>query len=156
MITEAGPVKILTDCEDGVPLDSIKRRVEISVEKHRSRYRVVVGHFDCAGNPVSKETQIEQILKSIKTVRSWHFKAEILGLWVDENWKVHEIKENGERALAQNIIPCAMFHPSGISSTLFRRVPPLQLMKAVRVRRLLSLEGASPSQCTILRFDRDR
>ena len=93
MVTEAGPVKILADCEDAVLLDSIKRRVEISTGKHRSRYIAVVEHFDCAGNPVSKETQIEQILKSIKTVRSWHFKAEILGLWVDENWTVHEIKE---------------------------------------------------------------
>ena len=55
MVTEAGPVRILADCEDRVLLDSIKRRVEISTGKHRSRYIAVVGHFDCAGNPVSKE-----------------------------------------------------------------------------------------------------
>ena len=93
VVTEAGPVKILADCEDRVLVDSIKRRVEISIGKHRSKCIAVVGHFDCAGNPVSKETQIEQILKSIKTVQSWGFKVEILGLWIDENWTVHEIKE---------------------------------------------------------------
>ena len=93
MVTEAGPVKILANCEDHVLLDSIKRRVEISIRKHRSKCIAVVGHFDCAGNPVSKETQIDQILMSIKIVRSWNFKANVLGLWVDENWTVIETKE---------------------------------------------------------------
>lgn len=93
VVTEAGPVKILADCKDQVLVDSMKRRVEISVTKHRSRCIAIVGHFDCAGNPVSKETQIEQIGKSIKTVLSWNFEAEILGLWVDENWAVHELGE---------------------------------------------------------------
>ena len=60
VVTEAGPVKILADCEDRVLVDSIKRRVEISIGKHRSKYIAVVGHFDCAGNPVSKETQISK------------------------------------------------------------------------------------------------
>jgi len=91
MATEAGPVKILADCMDKVLTDSIKRRVEISITKHRSRHIAVVGHFDCAGNPVSKEIQIKQILKSIKIVPSWNFKAQVLGLWIDENWTVHEI-----------------------------------------------------------------
>ena len=93
LVTEAGPIKILADRKDRVLLDSIKRRVEISVGKHESRYIAVVGHFDCAGNPVSKETQTRQIRKSIKTVQSWGFKCEILGLWIDENWTVHEVSE---------------------------------------------------------------
>jgi len=93
LVTEAGPIKILADRKDRVLLDSIKRRVEISVGKHESRYIAVVGHFDCAGNPVSKETQTRQIRKSSKTVQSWGFKCEILGLWIDENWTVHEVSE---------------------------------------------------------------
>jgi hypothetical protein len=93
MVTEAGPVRVLADCKDKVLVDSIKRRVGISIAKHQSRCIAVVGHFDCAGNPVSKGTQINQILKSVKTVLSWNFKAQILGLWVDENWTVHEATE---------------------------------------------------------------
>jgi hypothetical protein len=93
MVTEAGPVKILADCEDRVLLDSIKRRVEISIGRHRSRCIAVAGHFDGAGNPVSEGTQIEQIRKSIKTVLSWNFKANVLGLWVDENWTVHDVND---------------------------------------------------------------
>lgn len=99
MITEAGRVKILADCEDRALLDSVKRRVEISIGKHRSRCIAVVGHYDCAGNPVNKETQTEQIRRSIKTVRSWDLNAEITGLWVDENWTVHEI-ERARSAIA--------------------------------------------------------
>jgi len=54
MVTEAGPVRILVDSADRALVDSIKHRVEISVEKHYSRYIAVAGHFDCAGNPVSE------------------------------------------------------------------------------------------------------
>ena len=92
-VTEAGPVKILANCMDKTLVGSIRRRVEISITKHRSKHIAVVGHFDCAGNPVSEEIQIKQILKSIKTVLSWGLKAQVLGLWVDENWIVHEVNE---------------------------------------------------------------
>lgn len=93
MVTEAGPVRILADSADRALVGSIKHRIEISVERHCSRYIAVAGHSDCAGNPVSEEVQIGQILKSIKTVKSWNFKANVLGLWIDENWAVHEVKE---------------------------------------------------------------
>jgi hypothetical protein len=93
MVTEAGPVRILADSADRALVDSIKHRVEVSVEKHCSRYIAVAGHFDCAGNPVSEEIQRRQIQKSIKTVLSWNFKANVLGLWVDENWNVHDVND---------------------------------------------------------------
>jgi hypothetical protein len=41
---------------------------------------------------VRKKTQLEQIACSIETVRSWEFKAEIIGLWVDEHWTAREIE----------------------------------------------------------------
>jgi hypothetical protein len=91
MVTEAGPVRILADSADRALVDSIKHRVEISTKKHGSCYIAVVGHFDCAGNPANEGTQKEQILKSIKTVLSWNFKATVLGLWVDGNWIVHDV-----------------------------------------------------------------
>jgi hypothetical protein len=93
MVTEAGPVRILADSADRALVDSIKHRVEISVERHCSHYIAVAGHFDCAGNPVSEEIQRRQIQESIKTVLSWNFKANVLGLWVDENWTVHDVND---------------------------------------------------------------
>ena len=93
MVTEAGPVRILADLTDGTLVGSIRHRVEISAKKHGSRCIAVVGHSDCAGNPVSEEIQREQIRKSIKTVLSWNFMVSVLGLWIDENWTVHEVND---------------------------------------------------------------
>ncbi len=90
-ITEPGPNRILAGNRDQIDLDSIRRRLEISVMKHGSKHVVIVGHHDCAGNPVDKETQLSQIAAAVETVKSWGFPCEITGLWVDEQWKVHEV-----------------------------------------------------------------
>ncbi|MDH5684585.1 MAG: hypothetical protein OEZ20_08995 [candidate division WOR-3 bacterium] len=90
MITEPGPNKILAENKDQFLINSIKRRVEISTKKHASKIIAIVGHYDCAGNPVAKETQMNQIVDSIKTIESWDFAIQVVGLWVDENWQVHK------------------------------------------------------------------
>lgn len=92
MITEPGPIRILAENKDKTALDSIKRRVEISTGKHGSEHIAIVGHHDCTGNPVDKETQLRQIKESIKIVRLWGFKGEIIGLWIDEDWTTQEVK----------------------------------------------------------------
>lgn len=88
MITEPGPIKIIDEGTNTKLLDSLKNRLDISINKHLSKQIAIVGHYDCAGNPVEKEKQIDQIKNSIKKVSSWNFNAEIIGLWIDENWKV--------------------------------------------------------------------
>ena len=92
MITEPGPIRVLAENSDKLMIESIKLRLAISMGKHGSVHIVVVGHDDCAGNPVEKATQLKQILESIRTVRSWGFRAEILGLWIDDRWVAHEVK----------------------------------------------------------------
>lgn len=92
MITEPGPIRVLAENSDKSTIESIKRRLAISTGKHNSVNIVIVGHDDCAGNPVEKATQLKQILESIRTVRSWGFRAEILGLWIDDRWIAHEVK----------------------------------------------------------------
>jgi carbonic anhydrase len=91
-ITEPGPNKILAENKDSAAIDSIKRRVAISVNKHGSKYIAVLGHHDCAGNPVDKESQLDHIRLAVKIVNSWGFPVETIGLWVDENWQVSEVK----------------------------------------------------------------
>ena len=91
-ITEPGPNGILSSNKDHVTVESIKRRVGISIGRHGSRHIAVVGHHDCAGNPVDKNTHLINIRNAIKTVKSWGVNAEITGLWVDEDWKVNEVK----------------------------------------------------------------
>jgi len=88
MITEPGPIKILADNKNDCLVESIKARLAISVEKHGSSVIAVVGHYDCAGNPSSKQTQISQIKDSIKLVSSWFNNVTIIGLWVNQDWQV--------------------------------------------------------------------
>lgn len=91
MITEPGPIKTLSKNRDRIIVESIKTRVEMSVMKHNSKLIAIVGHNDCAGNPVDKGTQLNQIQSAIKIVESWNFKAKIIGLWIDENWEVFKV-----------------------------------------------------------------
>jgi hypothetical protein len=41
---------------------------------------------------VDKDTHLAHIRSAIKTVKSWGIKAEVIGLWVDDKWKVSEVK----------------------------------------------------------------
>ena len=92
LVTEPGPNKILAENKDVAIIESIKRRVKISVERHDSKFVAVVGHHDCAGNPADKVTQIAHILFAIETVRHWGLNVQVVGLWVDEKWKVRLVQ----------------------------------------------------------------
>lgn len=91
-ITEPGPDGILAANQDKVTIESIKRRVVISVGRHGSKHIAIAGHHDCAGNPVDKDTHLAHIRAAIEAVKSWGFNADVIGLWVDDKWKVSEVK----------------------------------------------------------------
>ena len=92
MITEPGPERLLAEGIDQAAIESIKKRLGISITRHNSKTVAIVGHHDCAGNPADKETQQEQIITAIKVLKSWSFEVRIIGLYVDENWEIHEVK----------------------------------------------------------------
>ena len=85
-ITEPGPIKFLAENTDKSVVEQIKNRVLISVEKHGSNAVGIVGHYDCAGNPVDKDVQLEQIEKSISLVKQWVPNVDVFGIWVDSDW----------------------------------------------------------------------
>ncbi len=91
MITEPGVNKILSDNIDNKIIDSIKEKVLISIEKHKSKFLAIAGHFDCAKNLCVKDLQLKQIKNAIDNVISWDFNIKVVGLWVDENFSVHKI-----------------------------------------------------------------
>jgi len=91
MITEPGMDKILAE-SDQKTLNGIRQKLEISVKKHGSKIVAIVGHTDCAGNPVEKEQHISHIKKGKKIIESMNFKVKVLGLWVNEKWKVEIVK----------------------------------------------------------------
>lgn len=92
MITEPGPNRILAENRDVYAIESIKKKVEISVGKHGSKIIAIAGHYDCAANPEDKKTQASHILTAIKTISAWGFNAPVVGLWVDENMDVYLVK----------------------------------------------------------------
>lgn len=91
MITEPGPERLLAEGKDRTGIQSVKKRLEISVARHNADLVAVVGHHGCAGNPVDEETQQQQIINATKTVQSWKYRPEVIGLWVDDNWEVQKV-----------------------------------------------------------------
>lgn len=91
VITEPGPNKILAIKENEQLISSIYNRINISVNRHGSQSIAIVGHYDCAGNPVEKSVQNEQTLEAVKVLKKEYPNLEIIGLWLDKDWKVVEI-----------------------------------------------------------------
>lgn len=92
VITEPGPVKILAD-KSPVPLtDSIHDRIAISIHKHQSNGIAIVAHEDCAGNPLTKEQQCDQMKKAVIYLQECYKNTTIIPLWADLSGSVTEIK----------------------------------------------------------------
>ncbi len=88
VVTEPGPIKVLAEGNDHTTLESIKKRIDISVNKHGSSVIALVGHHDCAGNPVGRTMQESQLKKSVEKIHAWGYNAEIICLYVNEDWSV--------------------------------------------------------------------
>ena len=90
MITEPGPDKTLSQCP-GETLQPIKDKITISINAHKSNTIVVVGHHDCAGNPVSEHAHHAQIIKSVDVIKSWELVHRVIGLWINDKWEIEKI-----------------------------------------------------------------
>lgn len=90
-ITEPGPVRILAEATDAPALESIRRRLNISFTKHGSTRVAIVAHTDCAGNPVDKHTQLNQLRSAAATVLSWGMEVQVELLWLGDDWRVERV-----------------------------------------------------------------
>ena len=90
-ITEAGPNRILAERDDPTTVKSILRRLDLSVRNHQPAGIAVAGHHDCLGNPAQKNQQMIHTEKAVEFLRQRHDYIDIVGLWVDECWTVHEV-----------------------------------------------------------------
>ncbi len=86
-VTEAGPIRELADDPAGTIARSIRARLTVSVEKHGSGVVAVVGHHDCAGNPVDRDEQARQTRAAVELVKSWFPGVRVVGLWVTGDWE---------------------------------------------------------------------
>ncbi len=70
-ITEAGLVGFLSkEPVDKTLLESLKKKIDISLKHHRSKGILVFGHEDCAGNPVADEKHKEDVLAAVSLIRT--------------------------------------------------------------------------------------
>ena len=81
-ITAPGIDKVIFDDN----IESIKKSVIISISNHKSSHIVISGHFGCAGNHVSENEHFIHIKKSVDIVNSWNLDADVVGVWIDENF----------------------------------------------------------------------
>jgi len=95
-ITEAGLVGLLSNNPSNELLESIKKKILISVEKHHSKGIIVHGHQECAGNPVDDQIHKQDVLKAAEVIRSMVSDLEVKPVFVikdNGNWIVEEVIE---------------------------------------------------------------
>lgn len=93
-ITEAGLVGLLSNNPSEELLDSIRKKILISAEKHHSKGIVVHGHQECAGNPVEDEVHKQNVLKAAEIIRSMTPNLEVKLVFVvkgNGNWITKEL-----------------------------------------------------------------
>jgi len=89
-ITEPGADKALASGSADV-IEAVKQQVLISVNAHNSKTVAVVGHHDCAANPVSEAQHKQDIGEAVATVQSWDLPVQVIGLWVNSEWQVEVV-----------------------------------------------------------------
>lgn len=72
-------------------VEALKQKVMISTGKHHSKAIAVVGHADCAGNPVSKDEHFNHIKKATEMVEVWGLNLPIIGVFVNEDLKIEQV-----------------------------------------------------------------
>ena len=91
MITEPGPILYLSEHTEHQLANSIFDRVDFSISKHNPKGIVITGHYDCLGNPTTEDVQKLQIRKSKAILEYRYPELPIYGLWLDNNFDVHEV-----------------------------------------------------------------
>ena len=89
-ITVPGVDKLLANGA-AVEVEDIKQQVLISVNAHNSETVAIVGHHDCAANPVPEAQHKQDIGQAVATVKSWDLPVQVIGLWVNSEWQVEVV-----------------------------------------------------------------
>ncbi len=80
----------------------LKRKLEISIINHGSRTVSVVGHDDCAGNPIDHDAHFVCIIRDVETTKELikeidpNLDVAVIGLWAHESedpkvWTIDEV-----------------------------------------------------------------
>lgn len=100
-ISEPGVDRLLADGDTSI-MGPIRSKVGLSVQQNESQVVVIVGHDNYADAPESVRdisgygcvhTHRGDIHRAINRVASWKIPAHILGIRLDEQWKVEVVDE---------------------------------------------------------------
>lgn len=92
MVTFPGADRLFSSGKHSEEIALIRKAVSISTEKHASPIIAVVGHYGCAGNPVTREHHFMHIRIAMREVSSWNLHAQIIGLYVNDKREIEEVK----------------------------------------------------------------
>jgi len=91
-ITEPGEVGILANILNDELRYDLKIKIDISLDRHKSKGILVSGHEDCAGHPVDDAKHIEDVRKSVAIVQDIVGPyVSVVGVFVSrlgDKWKV--------------------------------------------------------------------
>jgi hypothetical protein len=93
VITEAGPVGVLASEPESVRAQEMYRKIDISINAHKSRGLAIVAHHDCAGNPKSRDEQLTELHRSAEVLRERFPGMVVVALWVGDDWTVTEMPD---------------------------------------------------------------
>jgi len=91
VVTAPGVNRLLAEGISTAHAEILKGNTTISVTAHHTGLIAVVGHHDCAGNPVDDQQQQHHIEAAVREVKAWGLEVKVIGLWVDSAWGVSEI-----------------------------------------------------------------
>ncbi len=92
MITEPGPVALLAAGGTSPQLSGVLRCIDISVNKHSSVGLAIIAHTECAGNPVSKEQQFDELEAGARFCREKYPELEVITLWIGSDWRIERVE----------------------------------------------------------------
>ena len=88
MITKPGMDGFLANEESNIK--DIVKNVKISIDVHDTKDIFIVGHYDCAGNPVDDLTHEKHIYTAVNRIKSIFNNSNVVGLWISEDFHVEE------------------------------------------------------------------
>ncbi|MEY8000203.1 carbonic anhydrase [Clostridium sp. Mt-5] len=90
IISEPGIDKVISFQNEDF-MNSLYKKMNISLNSHGSSMVFIAGHYDCAANKVDKFQHVDQIKRSVDIIRKLYKNIVVIGLWINENFQVEKV-----------------------------------------------------------------
>ncbi|MCH3965018.1 MAG: hypothetical protein LKE46_12180 [Clostridium sp.] len=90
IISEPGIDRVIA-VKDRTFMNSLDKKMDISLNSHGSNIIFVAGHHDCAGNDTDRAGHIRHIKASVEILENLYKGVPVIGLWINEIFEVERI-----------------------------------------------------------------